>query len=126
MTTEHPPSADKAQWKAKEVVTLSGIILSNYDFQSQERTFRLYLPLQLGELQTPAACFPLPPTTGPTRRGRLWRGGRRSREWRQRPHIDPARWELEATPQLSPLLSTGATNLWRTQVESSRGSREFL
>lgn len=75
-----------------------------------------YLPLQFGESQTLAVCFPLLPTTRTRQRGHFWHGEKWNRAWRRRQHIDSARWELEATPRPSLLISTGPKNLQSAQV----------
>ena len=111
-----------------ELLLMSGLLvkiirpLSTKLFPDSRLNFQanyLYLPLQFGELRTQAACFPRLPTREPTQLGCLWHGGRWSRERRRRMHIGSVRWALEATPQLSHLLSTGAKNLQSTQGKSS-------
>lgn len=102
---------------------ITDMVESMYVVKGELSFICLYLPLQPGELQTPAACSPPLPTRGPAQYGRLWRDERQSREWRQRQHIDSVRWARGATLQLSLLPSTGAMSLQRAR---STGSHRCL
>lgn len=74
-----------------------------------------YLPLRLGELQTPVVGFALFPARVPTLSGRVWRGETWTREKMRQRRIDSERWALEATQLLCAPPSTGPKNLLSTQ-----------